>query len=175
MKRVGLVFLIILILSVVVPQTASADVLFSPFGGRVISWLPSAPGCFPLTAAICVATLGTICPNVEELIVGPPQQATLGIFRIDGATIPGVTTIYREYAYEIPGTWVLGNSINICNVCGSIDEIDVPGIDSVLAPICENEITEAILGTVCDFVDSACPVTNLVHKMGTGGIPELPL
>ncbi len=70
------------------PYKTDAIGIFTPFGGKILTWSPVAPGCAPFTTAVCVATLGTICPTVEELIIAPPKGGTFGILRVDGMTIP---------------------------------------------------------------------------------------
>src|SRR3989338_11418544 len=106
-----LIFVAVLTLvsSVSAPRSADAAVvsIFKPFGGKVAMWLPEAPGCAVFTAAVCAATLGTICPTVEQLEVAPPNGGTFGILRIDGLTIPGLTYIYQKYFYEAPAVNVV--------------------------------------------------------------------
>ncbi len=155
----------------ILPQETQAIGIFSPFGGKVTVWSPTAPGCAPFTTAVCVATLGSVCPTVEELVVAPPNGGTFGILRIDGMTIPGLTTIYQKYAYQAPGTWVLGKSINVCSVCENLS--DIPGIGSITGALCDIPAVSDIIDTICEFVGGACPVGNLIYKMGTSGTPSL--
>ncbi len=141
-------------------KKVSAFQIFSPFGGKVKSWLPDSPGCAPITKAISVATLGTVNITVEELDVSKPKDSKLGILRVDGFNIPGLTNIYKNYAYQTPGTWVLGNSINVCDACDKVK--NVPG----LGAICDLKPVKEILDVACSTVASDCPITNLVHYMG---------
>ncbi len=151
------------------PGEVRGITIFDPFGGRVVTWLPSAPACTPFTTAVCVATLGTVCPTVEELVVGPPKNSTLGILRVDGMLIPGLTTIYEKYSYHIPGTAVVGKSINICNICENLSGI--PGVGAISDLICDLPVVSDIVDTICEFVGGSCPVGNLIYKMGTSGLP----
>lgn len=153
------------------PYKTDAIGIFTPFGGKILTWSPVAPGCAPFTTAVCVATLGTICPTVEELIIAPPKGGTFGILRVDGMTIPGLTTIYEKYLYQTPAITVLGKSINICNMCDNLSGI--PGIGSITDVVCDIPAVSDIVDTLCDFVGSACPVGNLIYKMGTSGVPSL--
>lgn len=160
----GVVVLLFLIFVLsILPLRTDAISIFSPFGGKVTAYMPTAPGCAVFTTAVSIATLGVINPTVEELVVG---SKTLGILRIDGFTIPGLTTIYEKKFYQAPGTWVLGNSINVCDVCGAAEDIPI------VSSICKIGVVSDILDVVCDFVGSTCPIGNLVHKMGTSGIPS---
>ncbi len=138
----------------------------NPFGGRVVLWSPVAPGCVSFTAAVAIATLGTVIPTVEELIVAPPHGGTFGILRVNGIPVPP-TTIHIYNQYQLPGTNVLGSSINICDACDAIDEIPF------LKGVCEMGILKDILGVICDFVGGTCPITNLIFKMGTALNPSL--
>ena len=143
---------IILIAVLIPPQEAMALSLFTPFGGRVVVWTPEAAGCIEITTAIAVATLGTVIVTIEELKVGRPKGGTFGILRIDGFTIPGLTKIYKSRLnYRVPGTWVIGNSFNLCG----------GGMEGVIGKIAK---------AACDITASACPIGNLIHKMGAGGL-----
>ncbi len=144
-----------------VPTPASAAIL-TPFGGRVLSWNPAPPGCYPIQAAIIVATLGSISPTVEQIVVGPPRKATLGLLRINGLTIPGLTTIHNNGGYEIPGGAVTGMSINLCDVCGKFNK--VPGVKA----LCKLKPLGDILSTMCEAVGGAsCPINNLIYSIGS--------
>ena len=135
------------------PQEAGALSVFSPFGGKVKVWLPEAPGCAGITAAVAVATGGTVIMTIEQLKVGPPKGGTFGILRINGMLIPGLTKIYSHKAYQIPGNWVLGNSLDLC-------KSDFAG-----------ELISEVIGVICGATAGTCPINNLVHKMGTSLIP----
>lgn len=149
------------------PKKAEALQLFSPFGGKVLAWLPEAPGCAPITAAISILTLGSVNITIEELKVGPPKAATLGLLRVDGLTIPGLTTIYRNSTYFTPGVNVVGTSIDVCNVCDKVG--DIPFIGS----ICDIPVVSDILDATCDIAAGACPFGNLIHTVGSSLAPSL--
>ncbi len=167
MKRVPTSYSLLLTSIILLfPLTISAFQIFSPFGGKVKKWLPDSPGCAPITKAISVATLGSVNITVEELSVGGPKESTVGILRVNSFLVPGLTTIYKHKSYKIPGTWVIGNSINVCSACDKIEDIPV------LKQICKLGPVEKILDIACDIVASSCPITNLVYKMGTG-LPSL--
>lgn len=168
-KKIFLVFFFGSML--VFPKETQAIGIFSPFSGKVALWSPTAPGCAPITAAVCVATLGSVCPTIEELVVAPPNGGTFGILRVDGVPVPGLTTIYRNYAYQAPGTLVIGKSINICGICKNIS--DIPGIKSITKALCDIPAVSKIVDTVCQSAGGVCPVGNLIYKMGTSGTPSL--
>ncbi|MEW6616972.1 MAG: hypothetical protein AB1333_00965 [Patescibacteria group bacterium] len=140
--------------------------IIKPFGGKVITWLPSAPGCIAFTTAVSLATFGTINPTVEELVVAPPNGGTFGILRVNLLPVPP-TKIYSYNQYQLPGTNVLGSSINVCDACEALDKLPF------LKDICKTGVLKSIIGTICDFVGGACPVTNLIYKMGTAIKPSL--
>jgi len=135
------------------PQKAGALSIFSPFGGRVTVWLPEAPGCLPITAAVGVATAGTVTITIEQLKVGAPKGGTFGILRINGMLVPGLTKIYSHKMYQIPGNWVLGNSFDLC-------KSDFAG-----------KLGSKVVDAICGVAAGTCPINNLVHKMGTSLIP----
>jgi hypothetical protein len=156
----------LIIAAIVLPTKKTEAIgIFSPFGGKVLSWLPLSSGCTAITTAVSAITLGVINISVEELKVGPPNGGTFGILRVNGVTIPGLTTIYSNYNYWTPGVNVIGNSINICDVCGKAK--NVPGAKF----ICELPVISKILDFGCDAIGTACPLTNLVHKIGSSLIP----
>jgi len=153
------------------PEEVKAFSIFSPFGGKVESWLPTAPACEPLLRSISVLSGFTVNITIEELKVGKPKGGTFGILRINGLTIPGLTTIYKHQgSYMIPGTWVLGLSIDICNVCNKITEGN-KGL-SFLKKICETEGVAEIIEVGCKALGEGCPINNLVYKIGAG-LPSL--
>lgn len=165
-KKYISITLLFLIISISLGNMASAAISpISPFGGKVVTWLPSAPGCIAFTTAVSVATLGTINPTVEQLIVAPPNGGTLGILRINLLPVP--TIIHTHQQYQLPGTYVLGSSVNICDACKALDKLPF------LKDICKTGILKDILGTICGFVGGACPITNLILKMGTAIKPSL--
>lgn len=143
------------------PAPASAIQILSPFGGKVTAYNPAPAACLPITTAISLATAGTITPTIEEIIVGGPRAATVGLLRIDGFTIPGLTTIYGRGMYMVPGKYVLGNSIDLCDVCNKVE--DIPG----LSAICDLGPLDDILSGMCDIVGTACPVTNLIYSIAS--------
>jgi len=147
-------------------KRACAIQIFTPFGGKVDLWSPSAPGCTAITTAISVATLGAVTPTIEELDVSRgSEKETLGILRIDGSTIPELTTLYKNRMYITPGTNVVGNSINLCDICDKLK--DVPLVGS----ICKVGIIKTVFDTVCSIVGNSCPINNLIHNMGTSLTP----
>jgi len=173
----ALAFLVALIF-LSAPSQSEAVSPFTPFGGKVAFWLPSAPGCLPITSAICIATVGLFCPTIESLTIIPPgvevnaesvaQGKTIGILRVQGSTIPGITTIYEKQVYETPGINVLGNTINLCNLCGGEE-------NTFTNLICGNEIVRQFTDSICVVSEtSLCPVTNLLFKIGTSGVPIQP-
>ena len=55
----------------------------------------------------------------------------------------------------VPGTWVIGNSFNLCG--GEMEGII-------------GKIIGKIAGAACDITAEACPITKLIHKIGAGGL-----
>jgi|GEM_PF-3508172 len=166
-KKYISIIILFLVVFVSLGNTTSAAILpINPFGGKVVTWLPSAPGCLAFTTAVSIATLGTINPTVEELVVAPPHGGTFGILRVNLIPVPP-TKIYLYNQYQLPETYVLGSSINICDACSAIDKLPF------LKDICKTGVLKSILGTICGFVGGACPVTNLIYKMGTAMKPSL--
>ena len=84
--------------------------------------------------------------------MGPPKGGTFGILRINGFTIPGLTKIYKsKLNYRVPETWFFVNSFDLC----------AGGMGEVIGKIAK---------AACDITASACPIGNLIHKMGAGGL-----
>ncbi len=164
-KYIAIFVLFLVMFASLGDKTFAAISPISPFGGKVISWLPSAPGCLAFTTAVSLATLGTINPSVEELVVGPPNGGTFGILRVNLIPVPP-TTIHIYQQYQLPETYVLGSSVNICDACKAVDKLPF------LKNVCNTGILKDILGTVCSFIGGACPITNLVLKMGTAIKPS---
>lgn len=171
------IFLTALLLSPQEVEALRIADIFTPFGGKVISWLPEAPGCAAITAAVTVATLGTVNITVEELKVGPPKSATVGILRVNGFPLPFLTGIYDTKTYFTPGVEVLGNSANVCDICGKVgDKVGVKAkVKNIAAAktICKIGVVKNIIKAGCGLIGGACPLTNLVHKIGNAPVPSL--
>lgn len=166
--KIKILFLLIILF---LPNFVFGGILdfFTPFGGKITSYNPVAPGCAAITTAVSVATLGSVNLTVEEIKVGNPKSATLGILRINGISVmPPPTNIKMYYSYMVPGTYVLGNSINICSVCSKLDQIsDKIGL-KFLKDFCSNtEGIDIILEKACGVVGEACPINNLIYQIGT--------
>lgn len=141
-------------------QQTEAGGIFSPFGGRVISWIPDFPGCAPITAAIAAATFGVVNVTVGQLQVTPPHGGAFGILKINGFIPPVLTTIYKNGdAYQKPGSYVLGNAIDLCGVCGGGKK------DGPLGAICGS--VGRVMGPLCGVGAQACPINRIVHKIGS--------
>jgi len=167
-----IIFIPLLLIAIFMsPEEVKAINIFSPFCGKVKSWLPNAPGCMDLTLAVEVATFGSITLTVEELKIGPPKGGTFGILRINGYTIPGLPTFYKYNSYMTPGSWVIGSSINICDICDKIINKGFKGL-SFAKKICESKGIKEILDAGCDLVGENCPINNLIYKIGTS-LPSL--
>ncbi|OGI69047.1 hypothetical protein A3A09_01360 [Candidatus Nomurabacteria bacterium RIFCSPLOWO2_01_FULL_42_20] len=112
-------------------QKAEALTIFTPFGGKVESWNPVSEACMnQITIPLATATFGTVWLTVDELKVGGPTPATLGILRLYGVQLipPPVPIlnfagVYEWFNFYTPEVWTLGDSINICGVCGKIEDI----------------------------------------------------
>ncbi len=139
------------------PSEASAISATSPFGGKVKTWIPEDPKCADITTEIMAATAGTVIITIERLEVEGPNGGTFGILRVDGATLPLLTTIYDYNSYMIPGNWVIGSSFDLCNA-GS--------------KLLGDGLGKAV-GKVCNLAGDGggCPINNLVHKVGSSLIP----
>ncbi|MDP3725486.1 MAG: hypothetical protein Q8R20_03400 [Nanoarchaeota archaeon] len=144
------------------PRAARAISIFTPFGGKVKSHsFPSS--CLTLISTpIAAATAGTVWATIESLELEGLSSEKVGVLRVNGFLIPGLTTIYERGGYTAPGTWVLGNTINVCDICGKVS--NVPGVKKICSFIPE---ADKILGTLCSVSLADCPVTNLIYKMGT--------
>lgn len=160
----GVVVLLFLVFVLtILPLKTDAVSVFSPFGGKVESYEPAPSSCVELiTIPIAAATAGTIWVTVEKIKIKGAKDATVGILRVDGLTIPGLTTIYKNFMYFVPGTSVVGNSINICDVCERVEDIPVVG------EICKIDAIKEFATAVCGIVSEDCPIGNIVHKIGTG-------
>ena len=162
-------------LAIVTPlREADAFGVFSPFGGKVVSYNPAPQVCInTVTLPVALATAGTVWLTIEKIEVGPPKGGTLGLARVNGIIPPFITTIYRDGGYMQRGTWVTGTSLNICDVCGKAG--DLPGVKQICGVI---PGLDTILNTVCGVVGEGCPFNNLIHTMGTSapsiGVPSLP-
>lgn len=163
----SLVFFVpLLFLALQTPRTTEAVGSFAPFGGKVLAWLPTAPGCTAVTAAISTATLGAINLTVEQLQVGPPKAGVFGLVRINGFVPPGLTTIYNQgEVYRIPGAQVLGTTVNLCSLVS--EAACNRGVsDPTAKAICAG-VGSSIVGHLCGTLAGACPLTKIIHKIGS--------
>lgn len=148
-----IIFVPLVLVAILSPERSGAFSLFTPFGGRVTAYSPEAPGCSPITVAVSAATLGTVNITFEEIVVGPPRPGTFSIIRINGKTVPGLTKIYNNYLYFKPGAWVLGDSLDLCVF---------PGVRDLLG--------DTVADTICAISSTTCPITRIVHRIGSGGL-----
>jgi len=163
-------FYLLVLCSVIIisPFFANATTLFSPFGGTVKSYNPSPSDCIQsITAPILTATGGTTLVTVEEIEIGEPVPATVGILRVDFFTLPFLTTIYREFSYFVPDTHVVGNYINICEVCSKVGGLtEKTGLSESASDFCDSiPVLDQFLSTICS-ASGSCPITSLVHQIG---------
>jgi len=172
MKRwLTLVFaLLIMTMVLVYPNQTKAVSLLTPFGGKVEEYDPAPTTCVSeITLPVATATFFTTWITIEKIKVGKPKGGTFGILRVNFIPVmPPLTNIKKYYAYMVPGTWVLGNSINLCSVCEKVESAgekvgagfakdfckSIPGIGEILDAICS--------------IASGCPVDNLIYQIGTG-------
>lgn len=149
--------------------------------------------------------------DVEEIKVGPPKKASVGILNIGTVNInllgivkfklklsellPDISVltpkIYEHKNYKTAGSWVLGDSLNILNLCGLADK--------GTSGLCKNKIIKTFTGLLAkgqkgagdeahknavnsgdsaekaevarkeaesDYATS-CPLLNLLHQVGT--------
>jgi len=155
------------------PRKTEADstlgsLLFTPFGGQIIYAGPAtSPACHALTAAISIASLGTINVLINEVVVGGPSPTSVGMVTIDGIPIPGLQKVY-DYKNFTPKTNVVGLSLNLCNVCGKTAK-KIPGAQE----ICKTKNIDKIINGACKVAATACkPATNLLYSIGTGSGPS---
>lgn len=152
------------------PTEVKAISILSPFGGKVEEYDPAPETCvYKITLPVAVATAFTTWITIEKIKVGEPKGGTLGVLRVNLIPVmPLLTNIKKYYAYMVPGTWVLGNSLNLCSVCERVESAgEKVGADFV-KNFCKSipgigEIMEAICGIAGD-----CPVNNLIYQIGTG-------
>ena len=152
----------------ILPPKVRALSIFSPFGGKIqFPGVVPAIGCLSIRAAVLAATAGSIDISVDQMKVGPPSKKTFGSLKINGVQVmPPPTNIYKESLGgipRIPQTWVLGKSINICEVCNLAD--NVPSASAICKKI---PGMDKIIDAVCGTVGSSCPITNLVYEIGSG-------
>jgi len=176
MKHKTSVLILIIVFTLInfLPQKTNATIkIFSPFGGKVESYNPIPEECITkITTPIAILTGFTLWVTVEEIKVGKPKGGTFGILRVNGISVmPPPTNIKSYGAYMVPNTWVLGQSINICNVCKKLNEFasttETFGIN--IENLCKSiPYIGNILDKICFAIGSACPVTNLVYQIGTG-------
>ncbi|KKT90343.1 MAG: hypothetical protein UW92_C0040G0008 [Candidatus Jorgensenbacteria bacterium GW2011_GWA2_45_13] len=156
-------FLAVFLFVSIAPSTKAISV-FTPFGGKVTNWNPAPSSCISnITVPIAIATFGAVWITVEKLKIGEPNPATVGVLRVNGFTIPALTNIYRNYTYFIPNSWVLGDSINICDLCDAASA-NIPFAKN----ICKIQAVKTFTGAVCKLIGGVgdCPITNLMHQVG---------
>ncbi len=152
------IFIIIFLTS---NNKAAAIQLFTPFGGEVKSWDPAPASCWSdITAPIAAATAFTVWVTVEKLEVSGPAPATLGVLRVEGATLPFLTNIYKYYTYFIPGSKVVGNSLDLCGLCKATGQIPLA------KEICKIPGISDFTSVACKLTGSTCPIGNLVYNIG---------
>jgi hypothetical protein len=135
------------------------NLLTSPFGGQVISYIPEAPGCAPITKAVSVATFGTVNIVIGQLEIldfksKEPKPLSLGLLSINGVPI---YRLYEHYNFKTSGNYVLGNYFDLCStpkeVLGSIPVI--------------GDILKNVIDTVCSTEAQTCPISTLIYQIGT--------
>jgi hypothetical protein len=160
-----LILFLMLILSffIFISPVFAISLFSTPFGGQVISYIPEAPGCVPITEAVSVVTLGTVNIVIGQLEVldfksKEPQPLSLGLLSINGVPI---YRLYEHYNFETPGNYVLGNYFDLCStpkeVLGSIPVIGY--------------ILKKVIDTVCSTEAQACPISTLIYEIGTSKSP----
>lgn len=170
MLRKALAFLT-LAAGIAFPFSARAGLLFSPFGGKVESWNLA---CIKeITLPVFFATGFTTLVTVEELKVGKPTSATVGLLRVDFIPVPNPNAMKRNFGYFVPTNNVLGTSIDLCSICNVAKEAreKVGGeAGESVKKFCDSlPIVGELLKTVCSAASVAgCPVTNLVYHVGSG-------
>ncbi|MBI2278759.1 MAG: hypothetical protein HYU81_01705 [Candidatus Brennerbacteria bacterium] len=170
MKHRGKILAALVITLVAFPLPTDAISLFSPFGGKVKSWNLS---CIKeITLPVLVATAFSTLVTVEKIEVGEPSETTAGLLRIDLVPIPNPNVVKRNFGYFVPGTNVLGNSINLCDVCKKIkDAGETLGgpAKEIGEKFCKSiPAVGEFLDVICSVSSKECPVTNLVYQIGSG-------
>jgi hypothetical protein len=100
-----LILFLMLILSyffIFVSPVFAISLLTSPFGGQVISYIPEAPGCTPITTAVSAATFGTVNIVIGQLEIldfksKEPKPLSLGLLSINGVPI---YRLYEHYNFK---------------------------------------------------------------------------
>lgn len=167
MKRLAAA-VILTFLALATPQSANALSLFSPFGGKVKNYNPAPAACVSeITLPILVATFFTTLVTVEQIDVGDPTPATLGLLRVQLIPVPNPNAVKRNFAYFVPGTNVIGNSIDLCGICKKVEKGGEKLGVGFVKNLCKSiPVIGKFLDTICQL--SGCPVTNLVYQIGAG-------
>lgn len=152
-----------------IPQTSQASLIFSPFGGKVVAYIPGV-GCASLTRTIAAMTWGTVMVTVDKLIIldsSNQQQRTLGFLNITLPFLPipilpimtllGLTNLYSYYNYVTPQVWVLGNAWSVNGLCDA-------GLGATIG--------KAVCKTITTTLEQSCSITEVVHQIGTGLTPD---
>ncbi|MFH1161709.1 MAG: hypothetical protein V1696_00290 [Candidatus Jorgensenbacteria bacterium] len=159
------------------PSETRALQIFTPFGGKVKSYVPAPAACISeITLPILVATFFTTLVTIEQIDVGDPTSATLGLLRVELVPIPNINAVKRNFAYFVPGTNVLGNSIDLCGICKKVEEVGEKVGTGFAKNLCKSiPISEELLDEICQLASaSGCPVDNLIYQIGSGspiGVP----
>jgi hypothetical protein len=161
----GALFLFIFV-NLHLPQKAYAgSILVSPFGGKISLYLPSA--CPELTAAVAVATVGTVTINVEKITILDTSSKTRDLAMLDiivgGTPIPlsllGIQKVHMYYNYFTPGVYVLGDAWGLNKIC-----------DSAFGKVLKKFGLD-ICGTITEILGETCGISEIVHQIGTGLYP----
>jgi len=174
-KKTALISSLMIIVIVLLPLKASAFFV-SPFGGKVEKYDPAPADCISnITTPILTATTALGVPTlvtVEQVDIGKPSKAKVGILRVNLFTIPVLTTIHQNFSYFIPETNVLGTYFNICDVCKKVgDATKKTGMSESAENFCKGiPVIGEFIDTLCSAAGS-CPITSLVFKMGTSMPP----
>lgn len=166
-------YVLFLFILIFLPFKVLGISIFTPFGGQVESYNPAPSGCVSaITMPTAAATAFTVWITVEKIEVGQPKPATLGFLRINLAPVmPFLSNWKSNYIYMVPGTYVLGNSFNLCDVCGQIEKIADKVSLNVVKNICDKiKGLDKILKYVCSVAADVgdCPINNLIYQIGSG-------
>ena len=171
-KKIFLSLLFIVALSfpvfIPVPQKADAFQIFSPFGGQVNSYSKTTSSCdatlAPINMALAFVGLHISFEELKIKSAGSIGDKKLGILNINGIRIPELPKIYdydplKTLSGWRKDTWVLGNSFDLCNVCGIAGDIPV------IKGLCKTKAVKKLLDFGCSAMSASCP-TNLIYKIG---------
>lgn len=179
-KKGLLVFVFVLIGFIIFPLSKASAKDFNPFtsfGGKIKAYSPTNPACYHITVPLCALTSGAVCLNVETITVDDVQTKkikTIGLLRVDGFVPPFLTTLFDYKKYQVPNTWVLGNSLDLCGLCSKLGEL-IPGSElyNLGNTICKIPVVDTILNAACRVIGGSCQLTNSIHYLGTGKIPDI--